>query len=62
MFPKIWKKAAIVWILKKDGAPQPISMLPTLGKVLNRVINKRLQSYLEYNGSIDSRQYAYRQG
>lgn len=60
-FLKIWKQAAIVWVPKKNGAPRPISMLLRPGKALGRVINKRLLNHVEYNDSIEGRQYAYRQ-
>lgn len=43
IFPKIWKKGSIVCIPKKDGALRPITMLPALGKVLDRVINKTMR-------------------
>lgn len=56
------KKATLVWIPKKDGSPRPISLVPTLGKVLDKVLNRRLQYHLEKEGMIDVNQYAYKQG
>lgn len=32
-----------------DGSPRVINMHPTLGKVLDKVIYRRLQSHLERN-------------
>lgn len=61
VFPRVWKKANLIWIPKKDGTPRPISLLPTLGKILDRIVNRRLQSFLENARQLDQRQYAYRQ-
>lgn len=36
-------------------------MLPTLGKVLDKVVNKRLQYHLEKKGKITQDQFAYSQ-
>lgn len=61
-FPKIWKKGQVCWLPKKDKTVRPITLLPALGKVLDRIINKRLQHLLENNNMIDDHQYGYRQG
>lgn len=55
-FSKIWKRATLVWIPKKK-----ISLVPTLGKVLDKVINKRLQAHFEKEHMINNNQFAYRQ-
>lgn len=61
-FPSTWKTANIIWIPKKDGTLRPISLLPTMGKLLDKIINKRLQFYLEKTRNIDNKQYGFREG
>lgn len=61
-FPRIWKKANVSWIPKRNGDPRPISLLPTLGKVLDRLINRRIQRFLEVTGQYDREQYGFRSG
>ena len=53
--PAMWKKATIIPIHKKGkhknnpNSYQPISLLSCLGKLLEKVINRRLLSFLEDN-------------
>ncbi|XP_076256104.1 uncharacterized protein LOC143193667 [Rhynchophorus ferrugineus] len=47
-------------IRKKSGGERPISLLPTLGKVLDRILNRRLQVILERMNLHDERQYGLR--
>lgn len=65
-FPDKWKHA-IIKMIPKDGKarhdPQnyrPISLLDTPGKLLERIISKRLRSYLEINTLHNPRQYGFR--
>lgn len=67
VFPKVFKKA-IVHPIFKDGDRnsvnnyRPISVLTTLSKVLEKVLNKRLLSYLDHNNIIACNQYGFRKG
>ena len=66
-FPKIWKTAAVSPI-HKGGAKnepsnyRPISLLGSISKLLERVVNKRLVKYLENNNLLNDRQFGFRQG
>lgn len=66
-FPKEWKKAKVV-LIPKDGKPKelpssyrPICLLPTWGKLLDKIITNRLVFHLESNNLISNRQYGFRQ-
>ena len=60
--PALWKKATIVPIHKKGkdkknpSSYRPISLLSCLGKLMERVINRRLVSFLESHGILSSTQ------
>jgi hypothetical protein len=67
IFNKVWKTAVVIPIYK--GAAKndpsnyrPISLLGTISKLLERIINKRLLSYLESNNLINNRQFGFRRG
>ena len=67
-FPTIWKHAATI-LFKKPGKDskvaanyRPISLLPTLSKVLEKIINFRLKQHIEINNIISSNQYGFRGG
>ncbi|XP_076274831.1 uncharacterized protein LOC143205563 [Rhynchophorus ferrugineus] len=55
------KTAKLCWLKKSDGGERPISLLPTLGKVLEKVLNQRLQAMAEKMELHVSRQYCFRQ-
>lgn len=65
-FPRIWKKAWIK-VIPKPGkedytvpkAYRPIGLLPMMGKVLEKLIFKRLSWELMRNGKISERQYGF---
>lgn len=66
-FPEPWKKAAVCPVYKsgpKDTPSnyRPISLLSCLSKVLEKLINQRLISYLETNNLLSNRQYGFRRG
>ena len=67
-FPDIWKIAHITAIYKKTGHKsdktnyRPISLLPTLSKVFESVIHKRLLCHCTDNNIISERQAAYLKG
>lgn len=67
VFPKAFKKSVIRPIYKGgDGSNvtnyRPISILTTLSKILERVINKRLYEYIERYKLLADQQYGFRIG
>ncbi|GFU40210.1 RNA-directed DNA polymerase from mobile element jockey [Trichonephila clavipes] len=52
-FPNAWKTAVVIPILKPGGNPKlaeshrPISLLPVLGKLAEKIISTRLNDFLE---------------
>lgn len=61
-FPKAWKKAEVVWIPKKSEELRPISLLPALGKILDKILANRMTHYYESNKLFNHRQYGFREG
>ena len=66
-FPDVWKKALVIPIFKsgKRSLPnnyRPISLLPILSKVLEKILNNQIRDYLEINDLIASRQFGFRNG
>lgn len=64
-FPKLWKEAIIVPILKSGNTDQPqnyrpISILPILSKILEKVIACQLSNYLEENHLLSNTQHGFR--
>lgn len=63
VFPKIWKRAIIAWIPKPGGSGlRPICLLPTIGKVLDKILASRLAHHLEKTGRLSERQFGFRRG
>lgn len=61
IFPTIWKKAEISWIPKPGSEDlRPICLLPTIGKVFDKILADRLTHYLETNGKLSAHQYGFR--
>ena len=54
--PAMWKKATIIPIHKKGNSYQPISLLSWLGTLLEKVINRRLLSFLKDNNVLSQTQ------
>lgn len=66
-FPREWKVARVVPLLKSPdkirsdpASYRGISLLPVLGKVLERIMVERLQELTR--GSMSDRQYGFRKG
>ena len=66
-YPKKFKHANII-LIHKPGTPiylttskRPISLLEVPGKLLEKIINRRLRIYLEDNDVYNKRQYGFRQ-
>uniref|UniRef100_A0A2S2P488 Reverse transcriptase domain-containing protein n=1 Tax=Schizaphis graminum TaxID=13262 RepID=A0A2S2P488_SCHGA len=67
-FPKTWKTAKLVLLRKGDkpleqpSSYRPICLLNTVGKLFERIIKRRLETYLESIGGLSERQYGFRKG
>ena len=67
VFPNIWKKANVVPIYKKGKRDlvknyRPVSLLPILGKIFEKIIFDSLYSYLIENNMITSKQSGFIKG
>lgn len=68
IYPALWKEAKVIPLPKDskgslDGPnSRPISLLPVLGKLLEKVITSRVQNYLFENNLLTNSQHAYRRG
>ena len=65
--PSIYKHSVVCPLLKKQGSDEtkmdnyrPVSTLPFLSKIIERVVNNRLSNYMERNNLLDPFQSAYR--
>ncbi|KAJ8967289.1 hypothetical protein NQ314_002962 [Rhamnusium bicolor] len=61
VYPRVWKRAEVVWIPKKGGM-RPISLLPSVGKVFGRLVAARISYSMEARGQFDRAQYGFRRG
>ena len=61
-----WKCAHVIAVPKSEdhrnrlGKLRPISLIPVIGKVLEKLINERLTHFLEENKKISNRQFWFR--
>ena len=66
LFPVRWKKARLALIDKRDKVPglpsSHLCLLENVGKLLERVIANRLESYLKERDIISSSQYGFQTG
>jgi hypothetical protein len=67
IFPTIWKTALVTPIYKNGDKSKPcnfrpISLLTFFSKLLEKLVNKRIVSYLESNNLVPDRQYGFRRG
>ena len=66
-FPMKFKHARVTFIPKSGKSPtnplnyRPISLLETPGKILEKLVNERVQEYAETNAVHDPQQYGFRQ-
>ena len=64
--PSSWKKAIIHPIFKKKGSNsdpvnyRPISLLPCISKVLEKIVFKKIYQHLTENGLLSEKQSGYR--
>lgn len=69
VFPRLWKKSKLKIILKgsnKDkkqlNSYRPISLIPTMSKIFERIIMGRIQENYKQQGLENSNQYGFRPG
>ncbi len=61
-FPEIWKEAEVTWLSKPNGGLRPVCLLPTIGKICDKIFPTRLAYFLESEGKISNRQFGSRKG
>jgi hypothetical protein len=65
-FPESWKEAKIITLPKTGKDPKfpqnlgPISLLPTTGKLFEKVILKLLQAHIQEKGLLNASQFGFR--
>ena len=64
-FPKAWKKATVIPIpksgdLKQVGNYRPISLLPSPGKILEKIVHEQINNHLEQGQFLTASQYGFR--
>ena len=67
VFPNSWKCSTVVPLPKKPDVTEavdlrPISLLSLPGKILEKIISKRLNRFLELNEILSEKQYGFRSG
>ena len=65
--PASWKIANVVPIFKKNSKSlpnnyRPVSLLPIISKIMERIINKVLTNFLEKHSVLSNRQFGFRSG
>lgn len=65
IFPRCLKKAVVIPIFKSGNKNlvnnyRPISLLPSISKILEKILNSRLVNYLEKNKLLSSAQFGFR--
>ena len=63
--PTEWKMAKVIPIFKSGSMAEidnyrPISILPTLSKILEKMVHKQLMKHLEFNGFLSEHQFGFR--
>ena len=67
-YPSLWETVLILPILKPNADPflpvsyHPIALSSVLGKLFQKILNKRLLWYLEYNNPLSLFQYGFCKG
>lgn len=59
-YPKDWKYARIIPIPKDDKTYRPISILPYLSKVFEKIINTEIASFIDRNSLLNCMQSGFR--
>ena len=61
--PREWKKAIIIFLDKTNKKSlRPISLTDCMGKVMERIVSRRLTEWAEYNKIMDEGQNGFRRG
>ena len=65
VWPKLWKKARVVAIHKKNSKTcvenyRPISLLSILGKIYEKILAKRITNHLDNNHLLSLKQFGFR--
>ena len=66
--PKMWKEAKVIPLPKDTNAAfneknsRPISILPVLSKIMERLVHSQIQAYFTSNNLVTNFQHAYRAG
>lgn len=64
VFPSVWKQGKVVWLLKagkdktKAGSYRPLTLLSTVGKLYEKIIDQRIKSTFQFS----PRQYGFQKG
>lgn len=67
-FPVMWKKGLVLFFRKRNKSERsargyrPITLLPVLAKILERILNQRIMVALERVGYLDAAQHGFRKG
>ena len=67
-FPLIWKRACVTPVYKQKGPSsdptnyRPISLLPTLSKILEKLVFNKIYDHLSENNLLTEKQSGYRPG
>ena len=64
-FPTKWKSAKVLAIYKSGsqsdlGNYRPISILPTLSKIIEKIVHEQMSDYLQKNDLLSSSQFGFR--
>ena len=65
VFPSVWKQGKVAALFKSGdrldcNSYRPITILPTLSKILERAVHLQLYNYLEDNNILTSKQFGFR--
>ena len=60
IFPTLWKNAKIIPIPKSNSEFRPIDILPYLSKVLEKIMEKQINSFILQNSLLTDKQSGYR--
>lgn len=65
VFPSAWKPGLVIWLPKpgkdpcEEGSYRPITLLSTLGKVLERCLARRILSHIQDHSVLSDRQFGF---
>lgn len=60
IFPDLWTESLVKFIPKPGGKGyRPISLASSVGKLMERLIQKRLDDFVEFNRLIPNHQFGY---